>query len=140
MPLGVGVRLWFHEFGHAMVASWSGRRALPLPIGWTSADRERSVLVVMLVLLLELVLLTLAWRERRAYMALLACSLIATQLAAVVSLGGKPYAPLMAWGGVAGEFVLPTILITGGLFSVPTYFRWPLLRFPAVLGGSLTFW
>ncbi|MGB7564387.1 MAG: M50 family metallopeptidase, partial [Prochlorococcaceae cyanobacterium] len=62
-----GVRIWFHEFGHALVAWLSGRRALPLPIGWTSTSQKRSPVVMVLVLFLELVLLTMAWRERKAF-------------------------------------------------------------------------
>ena len=37
--------VWIHECGHATVAWLSGRRALPLPIGWTSWQPERSVVV-----------------------------------------------------------------------------------------------
>ena len=31
-----GIKIWFHELGHATIAWLAGRQALPLPIGWTS--------------------------------------------------------------------------------------------------------
>ena len=37
-----GFQTWVHEFGHATVAWMTGRRALPLPIGWTSVSEERT--------------------------------------------------------------------------------------------------
>lgn len=136
----LGVRIWFHEFGHALVAWLSGRRALPLPIGWTSTSQERSPVVMVLVLFLELVLLTMAWRERKGFTALLAGALILAQVVASVSLDSSRYEPWLAWGGVAGEFVLPTVLLVGSLFSAPAYFRWERLRFPAAVGASLALW
>ncbi|MEI6830690.1 MAG: M50 family metallopeptidase [Synechococcaceae cyanobacterium ELA445] len=139
-PLLFGVRIWFHEFGHALVAWLSGRRALPLPMGWTSTSLERSPLVMVLVLFLILVLLTMAWRERKAYTALLASGLILAQIVASISLDGSRYGAWFAWGGVAGEFLLPAVLMAGSLFLAPAYFCWERLRFAAAVGGSLTFW
>lgn len=135
-----GVRIWFHEFGHALVAWLSGRRALPLPIGWTSTSLERSPLVMLLVLFLILVLLTMAWRERKAFTALLAVGLILAQIVASISLDGSRFEAWLAWGGVAGEFLLSAVLMAGSLFLAPAYFRWDRLRFAAAVGGSLTFW
>lgn len=135
-----GVRIWFHEFGHALVAWLSGRRALPLPIGWTSTSQERSPVVMVLVLFLELVLLTMAWRERKAFTALLAGGLVLAQVVASLSLDASRYEPWFAWGGVAGEFLLPSVLMVGSLFTAPAYFRWERLRFPAAVGGSLAYW
>lgn len=135
-----GVRIWFHEFGHALVAWLSGRRALPLPIGWTSTSLDRSPLVMLLVLFLILVLLTMAWRERQGFTALLAAGLILLQIVASVSLDRTRFEPWFAWGGVAGELALSIVLMAGSLFTAPTYFRWEWLRYPAAVGGSLTFW
>ena len=45
-PLGFllgGFHVWVHEFGHASVAWLSGRRALPLPFGWTNNSKRISI-------------------------------------------------------------------------------------------------
>jgi hypothetical protein len=43
--LHLPLHIWIHEFGHATVAWWSGYRALPLPIGWTSVSSQRDPFV-----------------------------------------------------------------------------------------------
>jgi hypothetical protein len=44
--LHLPLHIWIHEFGHATVAWWSGHRALPLPIGWTSVSSAEGTLCV----------------------------------------------------------------------------------------------
>ncbi|MGB7564388.1 MAG: hypothetical protein WBM08_06505 [Prochlorococcaceae cyanobacterium] len=41
---------------------------------------------------------------------------------------------------MAGEFLLPTVLMVGSLFAAPAYFRWERLRLLAAVGGSLAYW
>lgn len=59
-----GVKIWFHEFGHAIIAWLAGRRAIPLPIGWTNVDLERSLFVYFGILIL--LGLLFGWGDARA--------------------------------------------------------------------------
>jgi hypothetical protein len=40
-----GIHVWMHEMGHAAVAWLTGRKAFPVPLGWTSVGNERSLFV-----------------------------------------------------------------------------------------------
>jgi Peptidase M50B-like len=42
-----GFHIWVHEFGHATVAWLVGKRALPLPIGWTNVESENPPLFIL---------------------------------------------------------------------------------------------
>lgn len=54
--LHLPLHIWIHEFGHATVAWWSGYRALPLPIGWTSVSSQRDPFVYFGILFLLILL------------------------------------------------------------------------------------
>ena len=141
-----GLVIWCHEFGHAFVAWFSGRRALPLPLGWTSFSNEREFVVLVLLLHLEIVLLVMGLVSRRRVFTLFAISLIALQLLGWFALPLSLFWILMSWGGVAGEFIVPTVLLVLTLFPLPQYFNWSVLRVPTQLASSyvlvhaLVFW
>lgn len=141
-----GLMIWFHEFGHALVAWFSGRQAIPLPLGWMVYNPERSVVVMLLLLILELVLLVMGVRSKHRMFTSLAATLIALQLLGWFCLPYPTFEVLISWSGIAGEFILPTVLIVLSLYPLPDYFKWSLYRYPVQLAScyglvhSVMFW
>ena len=81
-PIGVllqGIDIWFHEFGHAVMAWMAGRRAIPLPIGFTPVNPERSSFVYVGVLILFGLLFWAGQREQKRWPRMLAISLTVIQ-------------------------------------------------------------
>ena len=125
-----GIGIWFHEFGHAFVAWMSGRRALPLPIGWTTVESERSPVVFVLLLIMALLLLIPSLRQQKRLGIVLALTLILLQLLGWFALSTSGFNILLSWSGVAGELILPTVLIVASFYRLPRYFNWKVYRIP----------
>lgn len=135
-----GITIWFHEFGHATVAWLSGRKALPLPFGWTNVEPEKSLFVYCGILCLLLLLSWAGYREQRKWPIILAISTAILQFGMTWLMSVDTFEMLLAFGGVGGEFYLCTLLIVSFFFPLPDYFRWEIYRYPAVLGAAFTFW
>lgn len=135
-----GIRIWFHEFGHATVAWMAGRRAIPLPIGWTNVDPERSLLVYGGVLGLLGLMFWAGRREQRRWPMVLAIGLMVIQFWMTWILSAGTFDMLLAFGGIGGEFYLCTLLMVSFYFPLPNYWRWDAYRYPVVLGAAFTFW
>ncbi|MGF1519186.1 MAG: hypothetical protein ACFCVB_15495 [Nodosilinea sp.] len=135
-----GIKIWFHEFGHAVIAWLSGRQALPLPIGWTSYNPQRSLFVYLGLLTLLGLLFWAGRREGKRWPMVLAATLAVVQFAMTWLLPAKSFNMLMAFGGIGGEIYLAALLIVGFYFPLPNYFRWDFYRFPVVVGAAFCFW
>ncbi|MBD1917838.1 MULTISPECIES: hypothetical protein [Cyanophyceae] len=135
-----GIKIWLHEFGHATVAWLSGRQALPLPIGWTSYNPQRSGLVYLAILVLLGLLFWVGRREGQRWPMVLATVLAVVQFYMTWLLPAERFDMLMAFGGVGGEIYLSALLMVGFYFPLPHYFRWDFYRFPVVLGAAFCFW
>ncbi|MBD1872812.1 hypothetical protein H6F75_04905 [Nodosilinea sp. FACHB-131] len=135
-----GIKIWLHEFGHATVAWLSGRQALPLPIGWTSYNPQRSLLVYLAILVLLGLLFWAGRREGQRWPMVLAAVLAVVQFYMTWLLPADRFEMLMAFGGVGGEIYLSALLMMGFYFPLPNYFRWDFYRFPVVLGAAFCFW
>lgn len=135
-----GVKIWFHEFGHATIAWLSGRRAIPLPFGWTSIEPNRSLFVYCSILLLLSLLFWVGRREKRPLAMVLAVALALLQFWMTWVMSPRTFNVLLAFGGVGGEFYLCAFFMVSYFFSLPEYFRWNFYRFPVVLGAAFTFW
>ncbi|NER82360.1 MAG: hypothetical protein F6K42_22910, partial [Leptolyngbya sp. SIO1D8] len=135
-----GIKIWFHEFGHATVAWLSGRRAIPLPLGWTNFDPNRSILVYLLILSLFGLLFWMGRREKKRWPMVLAvvCALLQFLMTWLNSV--ETFDVLFSFGGIGGEFYLCAFLMVSFFFSLPDYFRWDFYRFPVVIGAAFTFW
>lgn len=142
-PLGIflrGFHVWMHEFGHATAAWMCGRRALPLPFGWTPVEDEYSPFVYFGLLLLFILLFGAGWKERKVW----------PMLAAMVLAGLQYY---MTWrmpeerqefwwgafGGVGGEFYLSALLMAFFFVELPEKFRWGICRYGFFLIGATVF-
>ncbi|PZV00740.1 MAG: hypothetical protein DCF32_17090 [Leptolyngbya sp.] len=135
-----GIKIWIHEFGHATVAWLAGRQALPLPIGWTSYNPQRSGLVYLAILVLLGLLFWAGRREHQRWPMVLAAVLALVQFYMTWLLSTDRFDMLMAFGGVGGEIYLAALLIVSFYFPLPNYFRWDFYRFPVVLGAAFCFW
>lgn len=135
-----GFHIWMHEFGHATAAWMCGRRATPLPIGWTPVEPEYSAFVYFGLLLMFGVLFVAGWKERKAW-----------PMIAAVALAGLQY--YMTWqmtelqqefwwsafGGVGGSFYLSALMMAFFFVELPDKFRWGGCRYVFFLIGATAF-
>jgi hypothetical protein len=135
-----GIKIWFHEFGHATVAWLAGRQALPLPIGWTNVGSQRSLFVYVGLLILFGLLYRAGHQEKRQWPMVLAGILAGLQFWMTWLLPTQTFEMLMYFGGIGGEFYLCALLMVSFYFPLPHYFRWDFYRYPVVLGAAFTFW
>lgn len=135
-----GIKIWFHEFGHATVAWLAGRQALPLPVGWTSYNPQRSLFVYLGMLTLLGLLFWAARREGQRWPMGLAAGLAVVQFTMTWLLPLETFNLLFSFGGIGGEIYLSALLMVGFYFPLPHYFRWDFYRFPVVVGAAFCFW
>jgi hypothetical protein len=135
-----GVKVWFHEFGHAIVAWLAGRRAIPLPIGWTNVGEHRSLVVYFGLLMLLGLLFWAGRREGKRWPMVLAGVLVVIQFWFTWLMPEHRYETLLSFGGIGGEFLLCTLLMVSFFFPLPDYWRWDFYRYPVILGAAFTFW
>jgi hypothetical protein len=135
-----GFHVWVHEFGHASVAWLSGRRALPLPFGWTNVEQEKSALVYVGMPVLLGVLAVAGWKERRIWPVLLAVILLAAQTYMTWFLPEDRGHMWMIFGGVGGEFYISAAMVGLFYFEFPEKFRWGGCRYVFLFIGSAVFY
>jgi len=135
-----GVNIWFHEFGHAIVAWLSGRRAIPLPVGWTNVELERSLFVYGAVLGLLGLLFWMGKREHKRWPMGLAVGLAMVQFLMTWVNSASTFLVWLSFGGIGGEFCICALLMVSFFFALPNYFRWDFYRYPVVVGAAFTFW
>jgi hypothetical protein len=125
-------RLQFHELGHALVAWWTGRRALPLPIGFTAWSEERSWLLVGAQGLFTALLAVYGVRERRPGALAIAVALGLTLTVGVSATLTRSEGWVIA-GGQIGETLLPAVVVAAFHLRLPQRLRWDFWRWLAVL-------
>ncbi|MFH7245375.1 MAG: M50 family metallopeptidase [Spirulina sp.] len=135
-----GIKIWIHEFGHATVAWLSGRQAIPLPIGWTNVNPDRSFWVYLGVLILLGLLYWSGHKEGKRWPMVLAAGLALLQFAMTWLMSPNTFDMLLAFGGIGGELYLSTLLMVSFFFPMPAYWRWDFYRYPVVIGAAFTFW
>lgn len=141
-PLGFflrGFQVWMHEFGHATVAWLSGYRALPLPIGWTNVEPERTPFVYFGVLFLLGVMAWAGWRERKIWAILLPLAIAPVQAYMTWKMPEHRGELWLAFGGVGGEFYLSAALMALFFVHLPEKFRWGICRYVFAFLGASTF-
>jgi hypothetical protein len=134
-----GYYVWVHEFGHATVAWLTGRRALPLPFGWTNISEHRSAFVCFGLLFLFAVLFIVGARERKIF-----------PVAAAVVLAFAQFVMTWRWpenigykwsvfAGVGGEFYLSAATMALFYFRLPQKMRWGVCRYFFLFIGAGSF-
>ncbi|MCF7689674.1 MAG: M50 family metallopeptidase [Cephaloticoccus sp.] len=141
-PLGFlmqGFHVWMHEFGHATAAWMTGRKATPLPIGWTPIEDEYSPFVYFGVLALLGTLLVSGWHERKIWPMLIAVALAALQYQ--LTWRTPLYRQEFWWSfsGIGGEFYLSTLLIGAFYVQLPDKFKWGACRWVFLFIGASCF-
>ena len=134
-----GFHVWIHELGHASVAWFSGRPALPLPIGWTNVEPNKSLTLYLVMLVVLGALGVSGWRERKAGPMIMAAALIATQTYMTWRLSDDRAHLWMIFGGVGGEFYLSAAMICLFFFEFPAGFRWGSCRYVVLFIGAAGF-
>jgi hypothetical protein len=141
-----GFFVWIHEFGHATAAWMTGRRALPLPIGWTPIGPERSTFVYFGVLFLLAVFFVAGAKEKKIVPMLLAVGLALAQYVMTWRWPEQIGYKWSIFAGVGGEFYLSALMMGLFYFRLPQKFRWGGCRyFFLFIGGAgfyriWTFW
>lgn len=134
-----GFHVWIHEFGHATAAWLTGRRALPLPIGWTNVSPEKSHFVYFGILFLLAVLFVAGLRERKIVPMIAAVGLAVVQFFATWKLPDHRADLWFAFSGVGGEFYLSAAMMGLFYFRLPEKFRWDICRYLFLFLGAATF-
>lgn len=130
------VQMQFHELGHALAAWLSSRAALPLPFGFTFWREERSLFTGACMLFLIAVLAERARRERRWFGLVLALVLAAAFVHLSLVLPADRSRMVMIAAGIAGELVLPCLVLVAFYFPLPDRLRWDFFRFLALLPAA----
>lgn len=142
-PLGFflkGFHVWMHEFGHATAAWLCGRRATPLPFGWTPIEPELSRFVYFGLLLLFAILFVAGWKERKVWPMLAAAALAALQFHMTWRMPARRQEFWYgAFGGVGGEFYLSALFMAFFFVQLPEKFRWGLCRYVFFFIGATAF-
>jgi hypothetical protein len=138
--LHLPLHIWIHEFGHATVAWWSGYRALPLPIGWTSVSSQRDPFVYFGILFLLILLFWSARKERIGWLQVLAIFLALLQFYMTWLMPNRTREMLFVFSGVGGEFYLSTFLMASFYFPLPDRWRWDFWRFVVLGIGASSLW
>jgi len=134
-----GFHVWMHELGHATVAWLSGRRALPLPIGWTSVEPQKSILVYLGVLFLLGVLFVAGWKERKIGPMLIAVAVLPLQFYLSWVMPEHRTDFWFSFGGVGGEFYLSAACMAVFYFHLPEKFKWSICRYVFLFIGASSF-
>jgi hypothetical protein len=141
-PLGglmSGFHTWMHEFGHATAAWLSGRRALPLPIGWTNVMPEKSLFVYLGVVFLFGVMFVAGWRERKIWPMLIAVAVLPLQFYMSWLMPEHRTDFWFSFCGVGGEFYLSTACMVAFYFHLPEKFKWSICRYVFLFIGASSF-
>ena len=134
-----GFHVWMHEFGHATVAWLTGKRALPLPIGWTNVEPDKSIFVYGGVLFLLGVLLVAGWKERKIWPMLIAVAVAPLQFYMTWLLPEYRAQLWLSFAGVGGEFYLSATLMALFYFQFPEKFKWSYCRYVFLFLGASSF-
>jgi len=141
-PLGFflqGFHIWVHEFGHATVAWLVGKRALPLPIGWTNVAPEKSTFVYFGVLFLLGILMVAGWKERKIWPVLIALAVAPLQFYMTWRLPEYRADMWLSFAGVGGEFYLSALLMALFYVQFPEKFKWGACRYLFLFFGASSF-
>ncbi len=134
-----GFHVWMHEFGHSTAAWLTGRRATPLPFGWTPIEPDYSPFVYFGLLLLFVILFLAGWKERKVWPMLAAVVLAALQYHMTWRLPEHRQEFWWTFGGVGGEFYLSALFMAFFFVQLPEKFKWGMCRYVFFLIGATCF-
>ncbi|EYF06113.1 zf-TFIIB domain-containing protein [Chondromyces apiculatus] len=130
------VNMTFHELGHAAVAWFSGRYAVPLPFITFAVTEEQSVVVALALAAFLGAGLVLGLRERRRYLVSLAGGGLLLQASLTLLLPQALVERWITFAGCAGEFVFGALLVVSFYYRLPDRMRWDFWRYVALAVGA----
>jgi|CXWL01.1.fsa_nt_gi hypothetical protein len=134
-----GFHVWMHEFGHSTAAWLTGRRATPLPFGWTPIEPDYSPFVYYGLLLMFVILFLAGLKERKVWPMLAAVVLGVLQYYMTWRLPEHRQEFWWTFGGVGGEFYLSALFMAFFFVQLPEKFRWGACRYVFFLIGATCF-
>lgn len=134
-----GFHVWMHEFGHSTAAWLTGRRATPLPFGWTPIEPDYSPFVYYGLLLMFVILFLAGLKERKIWPMLAAVALAVLQYHMTWRLPEHRQEFWWTFGGVGGEFYLSALFMAFFFVQLPEKFRWGACRYVFFLIGATCF-
>jgi hypothetical protein len=142
-PMGFlmdGFHVWMHEFGHATAAWMCGRKATPLPFGWTPVEPDYSAFVYFGLLLLFGILFVAGWKENKIWPMIVAVALGTLQYYMTWRMPeDRQEFWWSAFGGVGGEFYLSALLMASFYVRLPEKFKWGFCRYVFFFIGASAF-
>ncbi len=134
-----GFHVWMHEFGHSTAAWLTGRRATPLPFGWTPIEPDYSPFVYYGLLLMFVILFLAGLKERKIWPMLAAVVLGVLQYYMTWRMPGHRQEFYWTFCGVGGEFYLSALFMMFFFVQLPEKFRWGACRYVFFLIGATCF-
>lgn len=134
--LGFPFNVMCHEVGHSLVAWLGGCWSFPIIAGLAMTDVTPSPLLSVLVAGL------IAWASWQAFttrnpLLRFCCALLATGFVYFQFIADqKTLDQFRLFGGHAGEFVFPAILIAAFYYRGPATWRWDWLRYPVMAAAA----
>ncbi len=135
-----GFHVWVHEFGHATVAWFTGKKALPLPIGWTNISPDKSFFVYVGILFLLGLLFAAGWQERKPWPVIFAAGLAVLQAGMTWLLPAEQARLWIVFGGCGGQFYLSALMVALFYFEFPEKFKWGACRYVFLFIGASSFY
>jgi len=127
-----------HELGHSIVAWCASHGALPLP-AFTSISQGAHTSVYLCFLFLIGYSAFVGWQGRYPLLVALAALLFAFQSYLTFSASQDTVQEYFSFGGIAGEFVLSSVLVMAFYYELPPITRWDFWRFVALFVGAYCF-
>lgn len=134
----------FHEMGHAITAWMGGRWAFPLgamipSAGMTWIGFERSPPVTAFWISAFAFLGYQAFQKRVYFLFVLSISAILSSIYLSFLISNETLDIWISLGGIAGEMILTSLLISGFYHNFFESWRWSFFRIPIMLYSSLAF-
>lgn len=128
----------FHEFSHA-IHSWLGSVfAVPTPFGFTlSFSTDRNAFVGLVVFAGIIFMGMLAVKHALSGMGTLAAILLMAQFYLTFVANEDRRIVAIIYGGCAGEFLIPALIVVGFFCQGPPAWRWDFWRFPALFVSAI---
>ncbi len=127
----------FHELGHAFAAWSCGYKALPVPF-FTFTSEEPSWVARVCYFVLCAVALLSGYNHRSRAFVVFVVFLLALFFYCNMTLKPDEQDTFFVWGGHAGEFVLPTILLLWFPYRLPPRIHWDVFRYPAFIVAMIS--